>query len=120
MAKLTGLSFCFTGTLSSMTRDEAVAKIESLGGRYDKNPMYYTTYLVTGDKPGAVKVKQGKTKGCQTMKETEFMSLIKAGAPVKTYSDAAKESVLGKSVPVKAAKPEPIIKPTGVFESRDW
>ncbi|MDD8030857.1 MAG: NAD-dependent DNA ligase LigA [Acidobacteriota bacterium] len=72
---LKGLTFVLTGTLSSMTRDEAKAKIEYLGGEVSSSVSQKTDYLVVGDEPGS-KLDKARQLGVKTINETEFLKLI--------------------------------------------
>jgi len=74
--KLTGQNFVVTGTLQSMSRDEAAAKIRSLGGTFQSSVAKDTTYLVAGGKVGASKLKKAKTYGTKIIDETEFLKLL--------------------------------------------
>lgn len=52
-SKLEGLTFVLTGTLPTMTRDEARALIEAHGGRVTSNVTKKTHYVVVGESPGS-------------------------------------------------------------------
>ncbi len=60
---LKGKTFVLTGTLAGMTREEASAKIEALGGKVTSSVTAKTSYLVVGDKPGSKLAKAEKMGG---------------------------------------------------------
>lgn len=72
---LQGLSFVLTGTLSSMTRDQAKEKIESLGGSVSSSVSKKTDYLVVGEEPGS-KLEKARELGVKTLDEKEFLKMI--------------------------------------------
>ena len=51
--KFKGQSFVFTGTLSSMSRDEAKEKVKILGGKVSSSVSKNTSYVVAGENPGS-------------------------------------------------------------------
>ena len=51
--QLAGLTFVLTGTLPTLTRDEAKAKIEAAGGKTAGSVSKKTSYVVAGEKPGS-------------------------------------------------------------------
>jgi DNA ligase (NAD+) len=73
---LLGKLFVLTGTLSSMTRDEAKARIEALGGRVTGSVSKKTDYVVYGAEPGS-KLDAAKELSRATLTEREFLDLIK-------------------------------------------
>jgi DNA ligase (NAD+) len=74
--KLSGKSFVVTGTLSSMSRDEAKDKIRSLGGDISESVSSKTSYLVVGENPGS-KLNKAQKLGVEILDENKFIRLIK-------------------------------------------
>lgn len=76
--KLSGKNFVVTGTLESMSRDEAAEKIRALGGGFQTAVAKDTTYLVAGGKVGASKLKKAEKYGTKVIDEKQFLDLISA------------------------------------------
>ena len=74
--QLSGQKFVITGTLNSMSRDQATAKIEALGGEFQKTITKDTTYLVTGGKVGSAKLAKARQFNTQVLTETDFLAMI--------------------------------------------
>lgn len=74
--KLRGKSFVFTGTLKSLTRDEAKNKVRMLGGEVSSSVSKKTDYVVIGESPGS-KVEQAKKLGVRILSEKEFLKIIR-------------------------------------------
>lgn len=74
---LAGQTFVLTGTLSTMTRDEARALIERRGGRVAGSVSRNTSYLVVGADPGS-KLEQARKLGVKTLDEAAFKALVGA------------------------------------------
>jgi DNA ligase (NAD+) len=72
---LAGKTFVVTGTLESMSREEAEAAIERLGGKVAKSVSRKTTCLVVGADAGS-KLEKARSLGVTTMTEDEFKTLI--------------------------------------------
>jgi len=72
---LAGKTFVLTGTLSSMTRDEAKKKIQVLGGKVSGSVSKKTNYVVVGDDPGS-KADKAKALGVEMIDEKTFQKLI--------------------------------------------
>ena len=73
---LAGKTFVVTGTLKSMSREEAEAKIRSLGGHPASSVSAKTNFVVTGESPGS-KADKARTLGVNILSEEEFLKLIK-------------------------------------------
>ncbi|QQS18320.1 hypothetical protein IPL68_06925 [Candidatus Saccharibacteria bacterium] len=74
--KLVGHNFVVTGTLESMSREEAADRIRALGGTFQTAVAKDTTYLVAGGKVGASKLKKAEAFGTKIIDEGEFIALI--------------------------------------------
>jgi len=74
--KLMGQNFVVTGTLQSMSRDEAAEKIRALGGTFQSAVAKDTTYLVAGGKVGGSKLKKATEYGTKIIDENAFIQLI--------------------------------------------
>ncbi len=74
-APLAGKTFVLTGTLSSMTRDEATAAIERLGGKVSGSVSRKTAYVVAGEEAGG-KLDAAQELGVPILNEDQFKALI--------------------------------------------
>ena len=79
-ARLHGKSFVLTGSLQSMTREEARSRIEDLGGRAASSVSGKTSYVVIGADPGA-KAAEAEKRGIPLLDEAAFVALLEEGAP---------------------------------------
>ena len=73
---LQGKSFVLTGTLSTMGRDEASAKIRALGGSVAGAVSRKTTYLVAGANTGATKTARAAELGVAVLDEEAFLRML--------------------------------------------
>jgi DNA ligase (NAD+) len=64
-----------TGTLVSMTRDQAKELIKKNGGKVHSSVSKDLDYLVVGEEAGS-KLEKAKEFGVKTINETEFKKLI--------------------------------------------
>jgi DNA ligase (NAD+) len=72
-----GKSFVFTGTLVTMTRDDAEATVQRLGGRSASSVSKQTDYVVAGDKAGS-KLEKARALGVPVITEAEFQAMVDA------------------------------------------
>ena len=68
-------AFVLTGTLPSMTREEATAKIEALGGHVSGSVSRKTDYVLAGAEPGR-KLAKAKHFGIRILTEAEFRKML--------------------------------------------
>jgi DNA ligase (NAD+) len=78
--RLSGLSFCFTGELSSMKRPKAEDLVRSMGAGVKSSVTKDLTYLVTNDPlSGSSKNQRAREFGVAVIDEKAFLDLIKEG-----------------------------------------
>lgn len=73
---LAGQNFVITGTLESMSRDDAADQIRALGGTFQTSVAKDTTYLVAGGKVGAGKLKKAEQYGTKIINEQELLVIL--------------------------------------------
>jgi DNA ligase (NAD+) len=74
-----GKTFVLTGTLESMTREEAKEKIEQLGGKVTSSLSSKTSYIVVGKDPGSKYNKALELGSVNIINEEEFINLLREG-----------------------------------------
>jgi DNA ligase (NAD+) len=72
---LTGSQYVITGTLESMSREEARAKLEALGAKVSDNVSKKTTGVFVGESPGS-KVAKAEKAGVPLLGERELLELV--------------------------------------------
>jgi DNA ligase (NAD+) len=75
-----GKTFVLTGTLEDMTRDEASARIESLGGKVTGSVSKKTDYVIVGESAGS-KLDKAKSLGVPTLNKEQFLALLEGRKP---------------------------------------
>lgn len=73
---LDGKVFVLTGSLTSMSRDEASDKLAMLGARVSNSVSKKTDYVVVGDTPGS-KADKAEKLGVKIINEGELLGLLK-------------------------------------------
>jgi DNA ligase (NAD+) len=73
---LSGKNLVVTGSLDSMSREEAAERIRSLGGTFQSSVGKETDYLVVGANVGASKLAKAEKIGTRQIDENAFLKLI--------------------------------------------
>lgn len=73
--QISGKTFVLTGTLKSMSRDEAKAKIKALGGDVSGSVSKNTDYVLAGEEAGS-KLDKAQEIGVQILSEEEFLKMM--------------------------------------------
>ena len=76
---LSGMSFVLTGTLPTLSREQAEGLIQSHGGKVSSSVSKKTSYVLMGDSPGS-KADKARELGVAIISEAEFWQMI--GQPV--------------------------------------
>lgn len=74
-AKLAGKTFVLTGTLPTLSRDDAKAKILAAGGKVSSSVSKNTSYVVAGENPGS-KYDEAQKLDVQILNEKDFLALL--------------------------------------------
>jgi NAD-dependent DNA ligase len=77
-------TFVLTGTLGSMTREEAAEEIRKRGGSVTNSVSKNTSFLIVGENAGATKSDQAKALGVQQITEDQFLAMLDLRAQPKS------------------------------------
>ncbi len=75
---LAGKTFVLTGTLPTLTRDEATARIEAAGGKVSSGVSKKTSYVLAGGEAGS-KLEKAQALGVAVIDEAGFLEMLGAG-----------------------------------------
>jgi DNA ligase (NAD+) len=70
-----GKTFVLTGTLPTLVREEATAKIESLGGKVTGSVSKKTDFVLAGEEAGS-KLDKAQQLGIKILNEEEFLKMV--------------------------------------------
>ncbi len=76
---LAGLTFVLTGTLPTLTRDEAKDRIEAAGGKVSGSVSKKTSFVVAGEEAGS-KLDKAVQLGVKTLDEAALLAMLENGA----------------------------------------
>ncbi|MGD1064682.1 MAG: NAD-dependent DNA ligase LigA [Terracidiphilus sp.] len=79
-AQLAGLTFVLTGTLPTLTRDEAKQKIEAAGGKTAGSVSKKTSYVVAGEEAGS-KLDRARELNIPVIDEAGLLALLAGQTP---------------------------------------
>lgn len=74
--KLSGTSWVFTGSLSSISRDEAKELVRTLGADVSESVSKKTSFVVVGEAPGS-KAEKAESLGISILDEEAFLKMIR-------------------------------------------
>ena len=74
--KLAGLTFVLTGTLPSMSRDEASALIKAAGGKVSSSVSKKTSFVVAGEEAGS-KLTKAQALGVTVIDQDALLEMLK-------------------------------------------
>ncbi len=78
-ATFAGKTFVLTGTLPSMTRDEAAALVEAAGGKVAGSVSKRTSFVLAGEEAGS-KLEKARALGVPVIDESEFKRMLAGGS----------------------------------------
>jgi DNA ligase (NAD+) len=73
---LTGSAYVITGTLESLTRNEAQAALEELGAKVSDSVSSKTTGVIVGEEPGKSKLTKAAKAGVPLLAEADLLALL--------------------------------------------
>ena len=68
-------TFVLTGTLSSLTREDAKEQLQALGAKISESVSKKTNYVVAGESPGS-KLAKAESLGIRILNEDQFLAIL--------------------------------------------
>ena len=84
-APLDGLSFVLTGTLPTLSREEAKERIEEAGGKVTGSVSKKTSYVVAGEEAGS-KLDKAQALGIAIIDEEDLLALLRGEESAKKHT----------------------------------
>ncbi len=75
IGKLEGTTWVFTGSLTSLSREEAKERVRAMGADVSETVSKKTTYVVVGDDPGS-KAEKAQKLGVEILTEADFLKKV--------------------------------------------
>lgn len=75
-----GKTFVLTGTLPTLKREDAAARIEALGGKVSSSVSKKTDYVLAGEEAGS-KLEKARTLGITILDEPTFLHMAGTATP---------------------------------------
>jgi DNA ligase (NAD+) len=90
-SQLASKTFVLTGTLQSMTRDEAAEAIRKQGGSVTSSVTGKTSYLVAGKNTGAKKTARADELGVEVIDEDGLLKLLAINGDTKASAESVEK-----------------------------
>jgi DNA ligase (NAD+) len=81
---IAGKTFVLTGTLPTLTREAAAARIEAAGGKVSSSVSKKTHYLLAGEEAGS-KLEKARSLGVAVIDEAAFLRLLAGGGEPQAF-----------------------------------
>lgn len=92
-----GKTVVITGTLDSMTREEATRRLTEAGARVTGSVTGNTDYLIAGSRPGGAKYDRARRLGLPMLDEQQMLRMLHEGAEATSPTDAPARPLSGSA-----------------------
>ncbi|KAI8844475.1 replication factor RFC1 C terminal domain-containing protein [Chytriomyces cf. hyalinus JEL632] len=117
---LTGLTFVFTGELSSISRDDAQNLVKRYGGRVTGAVSGKTSYLVAGEDSGESKLSKAKSVKVKIIDEDGFLDVIASSKGKPSSGSSTPSAKAGKKAVGTDVKENKLKESTSSMSSELW